>query len=244
MPRSEAVVEQQKGGLSRSCDNIDFLLVGGDDTLIIMENLRPLLADLWNRYGVKDRPMQPLYMGSFFENVKRQRLAANVTRKHHDRNTFTYASGAGYIVNRASLQALMRCEPKLVAEPVHSEDKMLGVCLEQRGLVNRTVSNLSVVQENISRGQIRGRPSAYSITRFPSAIRINSRISVMFDIKDKSYGRNVFLFHYVSGPKLFMLYESIKGFAAQRECVRKGFIRLPPGRRPRNMSGLGDRIRR
>jgi hypothetical protein len=161
-------------------------------------------------------------MGSFFENVKRQRLAANVTRKHHDRDTFTYASGAGYIVNWASLQALMRCEPKLVAEPVYSEDKMLGVCLEQRGLVDKTVTDLSVVQRNIRRGEIRGRPSAYSSTEFPSAIRINSRINTVFNINNKNYARNTFLFHYISGPKLFMLHESIKGFAAQRECVRKG----------------------
>ena len=55
---------------SPRCDQIDFLLVSGDDTFVILENLREYLDRIWTLHGAKERPSRPLYIGNFFRKAK------------------------------------------------------------------------------------------------------------------------------------------------------------------------------
>ena len=55
---------------SPRCDQIDFLLVSGDDTFVILENLREYLDRIWTLHGAKERPSRPLYIGNFFQKAK------------------------------------------------------------------------------------------------------------------------------------------------------------------------------
>eukprot|EP00747_Dinoflagellata_sp_TGD_P132304 gnl/TRDRNA2_/TRDRNA2_175069_c0_seq2.p1 gnl/TRDRNA2_/TRDRNA2_175069_c0~~gnl/TRDRNA2_/TRDRNA2_175069_c0_seq2.p1 ORF type:complete len:239 (-),score=20.79 gnl/TRDRNA2_/TRDRNA2_175069_c0_seq2:27-743(-) len=105
------------------CDHIDYLLVGGDDTLVIMENLRHYLSIL-HSYVSREAPPQPIYMGHFFSQVLRSSYL-NLTQEYEN---ITYASGGGYIINRPILDSILRCSEQSI-KALHAEDLMTGKCL-------------------------------------------------------------------------------------------------------------------
>eukprot|EP00747_Dinoflagellata_sp_TGD_P132303 gnl/TRDRNA2_/TRDRNA2_175069_c0_seq17.p1 gnl/TRDRNA2_/TRDRNA2_175069_c0~~gnl/TRDRNA2_/TRDRNA2_175069_c0_seq17.p1 ORF type:complete len:223 (-),score=14.79 gnl/TRDRNA2_/TRDRNA2_175069_c0_seq17:27-695(-) len=112
-----------------NCDHFDYLLVGGDDTLVIMENLRHYLTVL-HSYTSRVTPPQPIYMGHFF-NQQPVPSHNNLTKALKN---LTYASGGGYIINRPILDSILRCSEKSIQE-LHAEDLMTGKCLwEQQAI--------------------------------------------------------------------------------------------------------------
>ncbi|KAJ2948900.1 hypothetical protein O0L34_g5832 [Tuta absoluta] len=96
-------------------DKYDWFLRADDDTYIVMENLRYLLADL--------NPKDPLYIGCRFKRY--------VTQGY-------MSGGAGVILSRAALKKLMIGfdNPNLcnLEEDLENDDVNLGICLNRMGV--------------------------------------------------------------------------------------------------------------
>ena len=113
-------------------DDYDFFHICGDDTFILLDNLRAFVSSeqVVRDAGGPGYP-KPLYMGHWVATQRDQPPA---------QGSFTYAGGGpGYTLSRRALQlfvekALLRCEP---LTQVSFEDLMVGYCL--RTFVNVTV---------------------------------------------------------------------------------------------------------
>ena len=188
------------------CDHIDFLLVNGDDVLVIMENLRQFLHEVWTTFGAREHPRRPLYIGNFFQRVLRKPVAA---RDPALGDFFTYASGAGYLVNWALLQELLQCTQQVVREVIWSEDKMLSVCLEQRGVLkNLTVASWSKILKQKTRKQ----------APLPNAINVEARILMNLP-SPQDIRADTMLIHYMAGKTPFDLSQHIYGSNSTRMCI-------------------------
>jgi hypothetical protein len=205
---------------SDSCDQIDFLLVSGDDTFVILENLREYLDRIWTLHGAKERPSRPLYIGNFFQKAKREHVASRDPARG---DLFTYASGAGYLINWATLQELMRCPPAVLAERTFAEDKMLGVCLEHRGLLPSSGGSVSALPRDPG-----------SVSPLPLPFAIDAGLLVLTNglpRSPKQVQAGTFLVHNIFGKRLYALSECIYGIGSKRKCIAKGslFARMRVG---------------
>jgi hypothetical protein len=90
-------------------DNLDFLLVGGDDMFFIMPNVRAFLED--------KSTTQPTLLGKV------------------DRS---FVSGAGYIVNKAVADMMTTCVGESWDKTTSAEDVMVGECLRSQGVDDPT----------------------------------------------------------------------------------------------------------
>jgi hypothetical protein len=95
-------------------DDYDYFYLSGDDTHLIVENLRRFLYETEQTHDVTTTP---IFMGS---KIKAKRKVFN-------------GGGAGYLLNRVALQRLVRdAFPKyLVHARQSSEDRFVARCLQQ-----------------------------------------------------------------------------------------------------------------
>jgi len=88
-----------------TADELDFLLVGGDDTFFIMPNIRAFLED--------KSSTEPVVLG----NVQG-----------------SFVSGAGYVVNRPAADVLSKCVGGEYDKKTSAEDVMASVCLRSHNV--------------------------------------------------------------------------------------------------------------
>lgn len=107
--------------------DFDFFFLSGDDTYVIVENLRRTLQSLgtaaWD---------YPLYLGHWIPF----RPGANPHNMSSSQSYFV-GGGPGYVLNRKSLEALVQrvlptCQPDRMTS---SEDRILGECFRSIGIV-------------------------------------------------------------------------------------------------------------
>jgi hypothetical protein len=97
----------------------DYFWVGGDDTFMVVENMKRYLAIVEDRYGDAARN-EPLYLG------------------HHLAGAyFRFAGGGpGYILNRRALEVFFeRASQCLEYHEDSAEDRFLGKCLKHAGVL-------------------------------------------------------------------------------------------------------------
>jgi glycoprotein-N-acetylgalactosamine 3-beta-galactosyltransferase len=99
-------------------DDFDFFFLSGDDTHVIVENLRRVLESMGNAAHEA-----PLYLGHWVPDL-------------YDSGYFC-GGGPGYVLNKVALRILVRdllpnCAPH---EQVAAEDRVLGSCFRAVGIV-------------------------------------------------------------------------------------------------------------
>lgn len=99
-------------------DDFDFFFLSGDDTYLIVENLRRTIQWLGDSAWE-----QPLYLGHWVP--------------YGSNGNYFCGGGPGYLLNRKTLELLVRnvfpiCKPRLQTS---SEDRILGQCLQTIGIV-------------------------------------------------------------------------------------------------------------
>lgn len=100
-------------------EDYDYFYLSGDDTHLIVENLRNVLDSM------SVDPNTPLYLGQ------------SIPLRSLDRGEYFIGGGPGYVLNRATLRmavqhVLPHCQPH---RQVSSEDRFLGDCLREVGIV-------------------------------------------------------------------------------------------------------------
>ena len=104
-------------------DEFDFFYLSGDDTHVLVENLRYLLD---SELGAAAHEY-PLYLGQWVPDVY----------DHDATDPYFCGGGPGYVLNRKALRLLVRdllptCEPQL---QISAEDRILGSCFRSAGIV-------------------------------------------------------------------------------------------------------------
>lgn len=118
----------------KQCVHFDFLLVNGDDTYVVMENLRSYLAS--TEIMESQRNGKPLYIGKEKECFDQEEIYGIC------RDRVLFADGCGYLVNRVAFDVMLRCDQKLIDIPTWCEDVMTSKCLGKFGVPlidNKTV---------------------------------------------------------------------------------------------------------
>ncbi|CAJ1942704.1 unnamed protein product [Cylindrotheca closterium] len=106
-------------------EDFDYFYLAGDDTHVIVENLRAYLESLGPR-----AKSEPLYLGHWIPDISGQT------------GDYFCGGGAGYLLNKKALRMLVkdifpRCRPKL---QTHAEDRTIGECFRKFGILgNRSV---------------------------------------------------------------------------------------------------------
>ncbi|KAL3938313.1 MAG: hypothetical protein SGBAC_006753 [Bacillariaceae sp.] len=106
-------------------EDFDYFYLAGDDTHVIVENLRAYLDSL----GPRARS-EPLYLGHWIPDTSGQK------------GDYFCGGGAGYLLNKKALRILVKemfpqCRPKL---QTHAEDRTIGDCFRRCGILgNRSV---------------------------------------------------------------------------------------------------------
>jgi hypothetical protein len=97
----------------------DYYWVGGDDTFMVVENMKRYLAIVEDRYGDAARN-EPLYLGHHLVGAY-----------------FRFAGGGpGYILNRRTLEVFFeRASQCHENDEVSAEDRFLGKCLKHAGVL-------------------------------------------------------------------------------------------------------------
>ena len=161
-----------------SRDSLEFLAVGGDDTVFIMDNLKAYLAS------------------AEFQMSAHNGSIIALGRSYPPR--YSWIGGGGYVLNRAAINAILTCDPRIRNTKTAAEDVMMSRCLERAGYTRTAESTTDADGNNL-----------FSCCDYLSQSKLARGIS-KFHIQ----------LHYMYGEQLFEFYDALYGSDGRfRLCV-------------------------